>query len=100
MVLTGDGKLSHYFYGVIYPHTDVRLALVEASKNRIGSAVDRLVLYCYHYDPVSGKYTAAVMNLVRAGCLAGMLALGLFLVISFRREARAFRPLPSAGPGH
>jgi protein SCO1/2 len=81
MVLTPAGRISHYFYGVEYAPRDVRLGLVEASAGRIGSPVDQLLLYCYHYDPATGKY-AWVINLYRwAGALtvAGMIALLLFL---------------------
>ena len=82
MVLTPQGKISHYFYGVEYGPRDVRLGLVEASAGKIGSPVDQLLLYCYHYDPATGKY-AWVINLYRgAGVLtvAAMIALLVFLV--------------------
>ena len=65
MVLTPEGRLSRYFYGVEYAPVDVRLGLVEASKNKIGSAVDQILLFCYHYDPATGKYGAVAMNIVR-----------------------------------
>lgn len=95
MLATLDGKLSHYFYGVTYPVRDVRLGLVEASANRIGSPVDQLMLFCYHYDPVTGKYTAALMKIVQLGCFATILSLGSFLVVMFRRESR-LRPAEAA----
>ena len=63
MLTTPQGKLSRYFYGVDYPARDLRLGLIEASENKIGSPVDQLLLYCYHYDPATGKYGAAVMNI-------------------------------------
>ena len=88
MVLTPEGKLSHYFYGVEFPPKDVRLSLVEASANRIGSPVDQLLLYCYHYDPTTGKYGPVVMNILRVlgvGTVAGVV--GLVLVLR-RRERR------------
>ncbi len=81
MVLTPAGITSHYFYGVEYAPRDVRLGLVQASAGKIGSPVDQILLYCYHYDPVTGKFSW-VINLYRwAGALtvAGMLALLLFL---------------------
>ena len=65
MVLTPEGRLSRYFYGVEYAPRDVRLGLVEASQNKIGSPVDQILLFCYHYDPATGKYGAVVMNMVR-----------------------------------
>ena len=82
MVLTPQGKISHYFYGVEYGPRDVRLGLVEASAGRIGSPVDQLLLYCYHYDPATGKY-AWVINLYRGAgvvTVAAMIALLVFLV--------------------
>ncbi len=78
MVLTPQGKLARYFYGIEYAPRDVRLALVEASAGRIGSPVDQLLLYCYEYDPVTGKYGAIVMRFVRLGgvvTVAGLLSL-------------------------
>jgi len=81
IVLTPDGHVSHYFYGVEYAPRDVRLGLVEASEGRIGSPVDQILLYCYHYDPATGKYSW-VINIYRWGgalTVAGMAALLLFL---------------------
>lgn len=88
MIATPDGKLSHYFYGVQYSPRDVRLALVEASAGKIGGPVDQVLLYCYHYNPILGGYTATVMNIVRAGCFATIAALAVFLTVSWRRERR------------
>jgi len=85
MVLTPEGKLARYFYGIDYPPRDLRLGLVEASQNKIGSPVDALLLYCYHYDPATGKYGAIVMNIVRlAGGLSVVLIVGLLLVLRKR----------------
>jgi protein SCO1/2 len=86
MVATPSGRLSHYLYGVVYPPRDLRLALVEASAGRIGSPVDQLMLFCFHYDPVAGKFSAAVMRLVQAGCIVTVLAMGSFMFLMFRRE--------------
>src|SRR5207249_7646204 len=69
MLLTPEGKLARYFYGIDYPPKDLRMALVEASQNKIGTPVDALMLYCYHYDPATGKYGVVVMNVLR---LAGI----------------------------
>jgi protein SCO1 len=88
MVLTPDGRLSKYHYGVEYSPRDLRLALVEASNNKIGNAVDQLLLYCYHYDPTTGQYGMAAMTAVRLGgvaTIAGMLA---FWIVMWRREKR------------
>ncbi|MCS6772004.1 MAG: SCO family protein [Kiritimatiellae bacterium] len=96
MVATPDGKLSHYFYGVVYSPRDVRLALVEASSGRIGNPVDQLLLLCYHYNPVVGGYSAAIMNLVRFGCTVTVVAVGSFVWVSWRREKRSRMLTPAA----
>lgn len=84
MVLTPEGKLARYFYGIEYSPKDLRLGLVEASANKIGSPVDQLLLYCYHYDPATGKYGAVVMNMVRVGGIVTVVGLvgliGVFLI--------------------
>jgi protein SCO1/2 len=76
MVVTPSGRLSRYFYGIEYAPRDLRLGLVEASENKIGTPVDTVLLYCYHYDPNTGKYSAIVMNIVR---LAALLTLLIFV---------------------
>jgi protein SCO1/2 len=88
MVLTPQGKIARYFYGIKYSARDLRLGLVEAADNKIGSPVDRLLLFCFHYDPATGKYTATVMNLVRLGGVLTLLTLGLFFIAMWRRERR------------
>ena len=67
MVLTPQGKISRYFYGVDFPPKDLRLGLVEASQKKIGNPVDAILLYCYHYDPATGKYGAIVSNILQLG---------------------------------
>ena len=89
MVLTPDGRLARYLFGIEYGPRDLRFAIVDASNGKVGSAVDSLVLYCYHYDPENGKYGVAIMRLVRAGGAATVLALGAFIVIMVRKEQRA-----------
>jgi len=82
MVTTPEGKLARYFYGIDYPARYLRLGLIESSQNKIGSPVDQLLLYCYHYDPATGKYGAAVMRIMRiagVGTLLGILAMLLLL---------------------
>ena len=91
MLLTADGKLSRYFYGVEYAPRDLRLGLVEASHNRIGTPVDEALLFCFHYDPTTGKYGAVAMNMVRFGGAAFALICGAFLFIVWRRDLRADR---------
>lgn len=87
MVLTPEGKLSHYFYGIEYAPKDVRLALVEASSGRIGSPADKLILYCYHYDPTTGKYGAVVMNFMRLAGIVTVIGV-IALVAILRRRGR------------
>ncbi len=86
MVATPEGKLSRYFYGIEFPSRDLRLGLVEASHSQIGSPVDQVLLYCYHYNPVTGKYGFAIQRVLQVVGSATALALGAFLVISLRRE--------------
>jgi protein SCO1 len=89
MLATPSGQLSHYFYGVEYAPRDLRLGLVEASLGKIGSSVDQMLLFCFHYDPATGKYGAVVMNMVRFAGAGFALLAGMFLLIAFRREARS-----------
>ena len=85
MIATPDGKLARYFYGIEYAPKDLRLGLVEASSGKIGSPVDQLLLYCYHYDPASGKYGAVVMNMMRLGGLLTLIAIiGMFIFFRMR----------------
>jgi len=91
MILTPEGKLSKYFYGVEYEPRDLRLGLVEASENRIGSPVDRILLFCYHYDPATGKYGAIAMNMMRFAGAGFVLICGAFLIFAWRRDWRRDR---------
>jgi protein SCO1/2 len=91
MVATPEGKLARYFYGIEYSPKDLRLGLVEASQNKIGSPVDQLLLYCYHYDPATGKYGAAVMNLVRGGGVATLFGMVVLFFAMRRRNATKMR---------
>lgn len=86
MVLTPQGQIARYLFGIEFSPRDVRLALVEAAAGKIGSAVDRLLLFCYQYDPVTGRYGLLIMNVLRLSGLATVAVLGSFLVIMFRRE--------------
>jgi protein SCO1/2 len=86
MVLTPEGKLSRYFYGIEYGPKDLRLALVESSANKIGTPVDALTLYCYHYDPVTGKYGPTIMNIIRLGGLLTMLGVAALIFVLQRRR--------------
>jgi protein SCO1 len=86
MVVTPEGRLAAYQYGVDYSASDLKLALVGASEERIGSPVDQVMLYCFHYDPTTGKYSLAILNLVRAGAIMTILALIAFFVVASRRH--------------
>ncbi len=88
IVMTPDGRMARYLFGIEYGPRDLRLALVEASGGRVGSAVDTLLLYCYHYDPTTGRYGVAIMRTLRIAGASTVLALGTFLVVMFRRERR------------
>jgi protein SCO1 len=88
VVLTPDGSVSKYFYGIDYPTSDVRLGLVEASEGKIGSAVDALLLYCFHYDPLTGRYGLAIMRVIRAGGVMTVAAILGFITVSLRRERK------------
>ena len=86
MVATPEGKLSRYFYGVEYSPRDLRLGLVEASQNQIGSFVDQVLLFCFHYDPVQGKYSLVILNGLRAAGIVTVLAIFGFLWTMLRRD--------------
>ncbi len=86
LVLTPDGRTSRYFYGFEYKPRDLRMAIVEASEGKVGSLTDQLLLLCFHYDPVTGKYSRNAMMVARAGGVATLLGLGGFIGWLFRRE--------------
>ena len=88
-LVTPDGRLSQYYYGIEYFPKDIRLGLIEASKNHIGTVVDQLILYCYHYDPTTGHYGAIVMRIVRIAGIVTVLLLGGFIFTMVRRDVRA-----------
>jgi protein SCO1/2 len=91
-VVTALGQLSRYFFGVEFSSRDLRLALVEATDNKIGTVVDQLMLFCYRYDPSAGKYSAQALAVVRLAGLATVLALAGYIGLAQWREAR--RPSP------
>jgi protein SCO1 len=97
MVLTPHGRIARYFYGVQYPSRDFRLGLVEASEGKIGTPTDHALLYCYQYDPMTGKYGLIVMNVVRAAGLLTVLVLGIFMFVMFRRERNHPNGPPAVG---
>ena len=88
LVLTPDGRTSRYFYGFEYKPRDLRLAIVEASEGKVGSVTDQFLLLCFHYDPVTGKYSRNAMLFARVGGITTLLALGTFIGLMLRREHR------------
>lgn len=88
IVTTPDGRPARYLFGIEYGPRDVRLAVVEASAGKIGSVADNLLLFCYHYDPMTGRYGFLVMRAIRIVAVATLLALGSFVFLMMRRERR------------
>jgi len=94
MVVTPQGRLARYFYGIEYAPRDLRLGLVEASAGKIGTPVDQILLYCFHYDPSSGKYGWIVVRAVRLAALATLVVLAVAIATMSRRRPR---PVPARG---
>jgi protein SCO1/2 len=90
-ILTPQGVLSKYFYGIEFSPRDLRFGLIEASEQRIGTPIDTALMLCYHYDPATGKYGAAAIDAIRIGGVATLLALLSFMFISLRRERASSR---------
>lgn len=99
MVLTPQGHISRYFYGVDFPPKDLRMGLVEASQAKIGNAVDEILLYCYHYNPATGKYGAVIVNILRLAGAATILFLGGFLLILIRLDRSVSHRSPRGNSG-
>ena len=98
VLLTPSGRISRYFYGIEYPARELKYALIEASASRIGSPIDKIVLYCYDFDPATGKYTLAVMTVIRILGVSTALALGTFMFAMIRRDRRMARATRAATP--
>ena len=98
MLATAEGKLSRYYYGIEYPARDLRLGLIETSQNKIGSPVDQLLLYCYHYDPATGKYGAVVMNIMRLAGGFTIIGIGALLLL-LRPRKKTLTTVATAKPG-
>jgi len=92
VVATPKGVLARYFFGVTYPPRDLRMGLVEAASGKIGSPIDQIMLMCFHYDPRTGKYNVAVMNVIRLLGSLTLASLGTFMFVMFRRDRRRVRP--------
>jgi protein SCO1/2 len=95
IVATPDGRLAKYLFGIEYGPRDLRFAIVEASQGTVGTATDALLLYCYHYDPMTGRYGLAIMRSVRIAGAATVLALGAFIAVMVRRERYGARGTPA-----
>lgn len=91
-IATPDGRLSRYFYGIDFPPKDLQFGLIESSQGKIGSPIARLLLFCYHYDPATGKYSLAIVNLLRAVGSATALGLAGYIVAMIRRDRRPALP--------
>lgn len=96
VILTPGGQVSRYFYGVEYPARFLRLGLVESAGGKIGSVVDQILLYCFHYDPTIGRYSAATLNIVRLAGILTVAGLALLIVLLRRRETAQPGPLGAA----
>jgi len=96
IVLTPDGRLARYLFGIEYSPRDLRFGIIEASAGKVGTPVDSLLLYCYHYDPTTGRYGLIIMRAMRLAGAATVLALGAFIIVMIRRERRG--PAPSPQP--
>ena len=87
IIVTPAGKIAQYYYGVEFSPRDIRLGLIEASREKIGNVVDEVLLYCCHYDPNTGRYGAVIANIMRLAGAATMLILGGFIFVMFRRDS-------------
>jgi protein SCO1/2 len=95
MILTPDGRISRYFYGVEYPGRDMRLGLVDASAGKIGTPIDHVLLFCYHYDPTTAKYSASILKIIRlAGVLTILCIVGGIVIFRRRDKARTAKNSP------
>jgi protein SCO1/2 len=94
IVLTPDGRLARYLFGIEYGPRDLRFALVEASEGKVGNPADALLLYCYHYDPMTGRYGLVIMRALRLAGIATVFALAAFIIVMVRRERRSQNPAP------
>lgn len=88
MVVTPEGKMSHYLYGIDYAPKDLKFAIMEASENKVGGATDQLLLYCYHYDPATGKYGLAILSVMRLGGVLTLLLMGATALVFWRRNKK------------
>ena len=96
ILATDGGRVSRYFYGVEYPAGQMKLAMTEAGKGKIGTAVDQVILFCYHYDPQKGTYGLAIFRVMQVAGFSTLFLLGLFVIPAFIKDAKAPKLMPSA----
>ncbi|CAN5519249.1 SCO family protein [soil metagenome] len=88
MIANPDGKLSRYYYGIDYSPKDIKFGLMDSAENKVGSTAEQLILYCFHYDPATGKYGLAILNVMRLGGIATLLGLGTMALVFWRRNKK------------
>ena len=88
MITTPDGKLARYLYGIDYAPKDLKFGLMESAESRVGNPAEQLLLYCYHYDPSTGKYGLAILNVIRLGAIATLIGMGAMAFVFWRRNKR------------
>jgi protein SCO1/2 len=88
MIVTPSGKMSRYFYGIDYAPRDIKFGLMESGENKVGNPAEKLLLYCYHYDPATGKYGFAILNIIRLGGVATLMGLGAMVFVFWRRNKK------------
>jgi protein SCO1/2 len=89
-LLSPEGKISRYLYGIEYPTKDLKLGLLEASEGKIGTTLDKIILYCYHYDPYKNTYTIFATNIMRLGGIFTIIFLGITLVGYWKKDKNLF----------
>ena len=89
MIVTPEGKMSRYFYGIDYSPKDVKFGVIESAEHKVGNAAEKLLLYCYHYDPATGKYGLAILSVIRLGAVLTLLGMGAMGFVFWRRNRRA-----------
>jgi protein SCO1/2 len=97
-LMTPNGTIARYFYGIEFSPRDIRLGIIEAAEERVGSVLDQVLLLCFHYDPATGRYGATVLGLVRLGGVATVVGFLAFLIVSLRRERKELSQIAFNGP--
>jgi protein SCO1 len=88
MIVTPEGKMSRYFYGIDYSPKDVKFGVMESAEHKVGNAAEKLLLYCFHYDPSTGKYGLAILSVIRLGAVLTLLGMGAMGIVFWRRNKR------------